>query len=59
LGDARGTPELFRAIWLDGSSRGDNIVEMTPDGPRAATARCIAVGPHRDLDLANWCCRAR
>lgn len=26
--------------------------------PRADRARCIAVGPHRGLNLANWCCRA-
>jgi hypothetical protein len=46
-------------IWLDGFSRGDNVVEMTAAGPRPAAARCIAVGPHRDLNLANWCCRVR
>ena len=54
---ARDTQELFRTIWLDSLSRGDNVVAMGPDAPRAGEARCIAVGPHRDLNLANWCCR--
>ncbi|MES1206465.1 MAG: hypothetical protein ABUS79_11050 [Pseudomonadota bacterium] len=54
----RDTQELFRIIWRDGISRGDNIVALAPDDPRAPDARCIAAGPHRDLNLANWCCRA-
>jgi hypothetical protein len=51
------TTVLFGLIWLDGMSRGDYVVATSPDAPRASEARCIAIGPHRDLNLLNWCCR--
>jgi hypothetical protein len=49
--------DLFRDIWRDGKSRGDFEVAVSADEPRAEQARCIAIGPHRDLNLGNWCCR--
>jgi hypothetical protein len=49
--------QLFRIIWLDGVSRGNNVVATQADAPNASEARCLAVGPHRDLNIANWCCR--
>jgi hypothetical protein len=49
--DAR---KLFTLIWLDGKSRGDYVVATAADTP---AARCFAVGPHRDLNITDWCCR--
>jgi hypothetical protein len=49
--------QLFQMVWLDGVSRGDYVVPTSPDARDAAAARCFAVGPHRDLNIANWCCR--
>lgn len=49
--------ELFRIVWADGVSRGDYIAPISPDAKDASAARCIAVGPHRDFNIANWCCR--
>ncbi|MGC4091776.1 MAG: hypothetical protein QM756_28615 [Polyangiaceae bacterium] len=49
------TPELLRAVWLDG--RTHDGVALSATSALAVEARCIAVGPHRDLNLASWCCR--
>jgi hypothetical protein len=49
--------QLFKLIWRDGVSRGDYVVATSPTSPHAAAARCFAVGPHRDLNIAAWCCR--
>lgn len=49
--------ELFRIVWLDGVSRGDYVAAISPGAKDAAAARCIAVGPHRDFNITNWCCR--
>jgi hypothetical protein len=51
------TQQLFKIIWLDGVSRGDYIVATSPDLPKASAARCVTMGPHRDLNLSGWCCR--
>lgn len=48
---------LFGIVWLDGVSRGDYVVAISPDAKDAAAARCIAIGPHLDLNIVNWCCR--
>jgi hypothetical protein len=45
---------LFTLVWLDGKSHGDYVVATTADTP---AARCFAVGPHRDLNIIDWCCR--
>lgn len=48
---------LRKHIWLaPGQANAPPVVAA--DQPRAVQARCIAVGPHRGLNLANWCCRA-
>jgi hypothetical protein len=49
--------QLFKIIWLDGISRGDYVVPTGPESTNASVARCFAVGPHRDLNISNWCCR--
>ena len=49
--------ELFRIVWLDGVSRGDYVAPISPDAKDASAARCIAIGPHRDFNITNWCCR--
>ena len=48
---------LFRIVWIDGVSRGDYVAPVSADAKDAAAARCIAIGPHRDFNIANWCCR--
>jgi hypothetical protein len=49
--------ELFRIVWTDGVSRGDYVAPVGPDAKDASAARCIAIGPHRDFNITNWCCR--
>jgi hypothetical protein len=50
------SPALRRVIWSDPADAGD-VPVVAAQHPNAAKARCIAVGPHRGLNLANWCCR--
>ena len=57
VGSAADTATLFRIIWRDGVSRGDYVVVNSDSAPDARVARCIAVGPHRDLNIVDWCCR--
>jgi len=45
---------LSSAIWLDEQPRRPATTETDP---MAELARCIAVGPHRGMNLRNWCCR--
>jgi hypothetical protein len=46
----------MRAVWLDSAPPGlAAVVSPTEEG--AEHARCVAIGPHRDLNLASWCCR--
>jgi hypothetical protein len=52
--DAR---QLFKIIWLDGVSRGDYAVPTNLEAANASNARCFAAGPHRDLNISNWCCK--
>lgn len=48
---------LFRLIWKDNRSRGEYVAPTSPEGRDAEAARCIAIGPHRDFNMLNWCCR--
>jgi hypothetical protein len=45
----------MRAVWLDSPPPG-LIAVVSPTEPGAERARCVAIGPHRDLNLARWCC---
>jgi hypothetical protein len=44
-------------IWLDGKER--EHIPVSKDDPQAKQARCYAVGPHRGLNVKNWCCREK
>jgi hypothetical protein len=46
--------ELMASIWLEG---GGDVPPTSASDANAAKARCIAAGPHRALNLTNWCCR--
>jgi hypothetical protein len=48
---------LFRVVWNDNRSRGEYVAAISPEGKDAEGARCIAIGPHRDFNMHNWCCR--
>jgi hypothetical protein len=47
---------LDSVIWLTPPNDSD-VPVVDPAHPRAHLARCFAAGPHRDLNLRNWCCR--
>ena len=46
---------LQKAIWRNTPK---NYVPVSPTDPNISDAMCYASGPHRGLNLANWCCRA-
>lgn len=45
---------LQKAIWRD---KPKNQVPVSPNDPNISDAMCYASGPHRGLNLSNWCCR--
>jgi len=57
--DAPGADEadLRRVVWLEPGHESD-VPAISADEDSARAARCIARGPHRGLNLRNWCCRA-
>jgi hypothetical protein len=46
---------LYAAVWIKPGEHA--IPPMSPSEPRAAQARCIAIGPHTAFNPMNWCCR--
>jgi hypothetical protein len=48
---------LRGVVWLEPGHESD-VPPVTDTGEEASAARCFAAGPHRGLNLSNWCCRA-
>ena len=48
--------KIHSLIWLDGKQR--EHIPVSCDDPEAKQARCYAAGPHRGLNVKNWCCRS-
>jgi hypothetical protein len=46
---------LKSLIWLDGRKR--ELFPVSPQDAVSRRARCYAVGPHRGLNVKNWCCK--